>query len=469
MRSFGRIWQTTLRARRRRERASRTSGPKLGHRGGQSGRRAESRRRSHRSAVLNERIHDDVRLCRGDDQCGAARLRHRRRPVDVSVTRKEQGAVVVVRDLGSGIVTSGRRRRGLRISIIATLTDQYAVKSVSGVGTQLRWRSGPAWSLPASRESRFDLVPCLRQHRRPILSHQRGNRTWRSVVTVRFASGAVEYWYEAAVPVGDRVGREASGFVTSVELDGEDHATVSVGTPAPDFVRWDDLASSSGRTSPKRPTAPRIRSGLRALRSAAAGSRYRGGARRAGVARSTLYRHFRSKEDLVLAFLQRREQLWTGARRGGEASRRDSPRAAPGDLRRLRRVVPSRRLRGCSFINVLLESATSTIPVGGASAAHLEYIRSVVGRIAGRPGSPTRTSADSWHPHEGLDRRRRQGDVLAARRARAMGERSTSTCRRRQAERPRTRIDRALRTSRRKNAAVGLALSLPACVPEPAE
>jgi AcrR family transcriptional regulator len=31
----------------------------------------------------------------------------------------------------------------------------------------------------------------------------------------------------------------------------------------------------------------------------------------AGVAKMTLYRHFRSKDDLVLAALERRQQLWT--------------------------------------------------------------------------------------------------------------------------------------------------------------
>ena len=32
---------------------------------------------------------------------------------------------------------------------------------------------------------------------------------------------------------------------------------------------------------------------------------------RSGVARQTMYRHFASKQELVLAFLERREELWT--------------------------------------------------------------------------------------------------------------------------------------------------------------
>jgi hypothetical protein len=69
-------------------------------------------------------------------------------------------------------------------------------------------------------------------------------------LTVRYASGEVEHRYGATLPkVGDRLGRNGDeGFVTQVEADGpEGWAVVSVGTPAPEGVSWDDLSAPETR------------------------------------------------------------------------------------------------------------------------------------------------------------------------------------------------------------------------------
>ena len=49
---------------------------------------------------------------------------------------------------------------------------------------------------------------------------------------------------------------------------------------------------------------------------------------RSGVARQTLYRHFDSKQDLVLAFLERREEVWTKEWLQAEVERRETEPAA---------------------------------------------------------------------------------------------------------------------------------------------
>jgi AcrR family transcriptional regulator len=101
---------------------------------------------------------------------------------------------------------------------------------------------------------------------------------------------------------------------------------------------------------------------------------------RAGVAKATLYRHFATKNDLVLAVLQRREELWT--------------HGLIEEQSRLRGNTPEEQLlaifdvlhdwfqsrdgyEGCSFINVLLELGPDH-PAGRASVAHIDHVRDIV-------------------------------------------------------------------------------------------
>lgn len=143
----------------------------------------------------------------------------------------------------------------------------------------------------------------------------------------------------------------------------------------------------------------------------------------AGVAKATMYRHFPSKDDLVVAFLAQRELRWTLGWVEAEArSRGGTPEEqllAIFDL--FDEWFRRPDFEGCSFINVLLEMG-SEHPAGRACVEHLENIRGVVRALAEEAGlrDPV-TFARSWHIlMKGSIVQAAEGDLEAARRAQAM-------------------------------------------------
>jgi AcrR family transcriptional regulator len=144
---------------------------------------------------------------------------------------------------------------------------------------------------------------------------------------------------------------------------------------------------------------------------------------RAQVAKATLYRHFRTKDDLVLAFLKQREQAWTKDFVEAEARRRGS--TPEEQLLAIFDVFDQwfRRegFEACSFINVLLELGPEH-PAGKACVTHLDNIRTVVRTLAEEAGLRDPESfARSWHIlMKGSIISAFEGDLEAANRAQAM-------------------------------------------------
>jgi AcrR family transcriptional regulator len=145
---------------------------------------------------------------------------------------------------------------------------------------------------------------------------------------------------------------------------------------------------------------------------------------RASVAKATLYRHFPSKNDLVLEFLRRREELWTYGWVEREARLRGgTPEAsllAIFDL--FDEWFHGDDFEGCSFVNILLETADRGSKIGMASAMHLENIRGVIRTLAEEAGlRDVEDFALSFHIlMKGSIVQAGEGDVDAAKRAQAM-------------------------------------------------
>jgi AcrR family transcriptional regulator len=120
---------------------------------------------------------------------------------------------------------------------------------------------------------------------------------------------------------------------------------------------------------------------------------------KSGVAKMTLYRHFKSKQDLVLAFLDRREALWTE-----DGLIREVGARARGPRERLLAIFDAYHdwfqaedFEGCVFVNVLLEYQADN-PLHVAAAGHLARVRAFVRDLAIQANIQNAAEfCDIWH------------------------------------------------------------------------
>ncbi|MET7304617.1 TetR family transcriptional regulator [Embleya sp. NPDC005575] len=90
-----------------------------------------------------------------------------------------------------------------------------------------------------------------------------------------------------------------------------------------------------------------------------------------GVGRASLYRHFPSKDDLVVAVLEARDRRW----RNWLAERVEALGGHPlAVFDALAERFAHNDFRGCAFINTMIESADPDSPAHRVAAAHKEHV-----------------------------------------------------------------------------------------------
>lgn len=105
----------------------------------------------------------------------------------------------------------------------------------------------------------------------------------------------------------------------------------------------------------------------------------------AGVAKTSLYRHFRTKDDLIAAFLQREdEDFWGGWDRVAQRHRDDPLGELEAHLHWIGERVARPNYRGCPQLNVAAEFPDSDHPARKVAAAHKTELRHRLKGIAER-------------------------------------------------------------------------------------
>jgi len=106
-----------------------------------------------------------------------------------------------------------------------------------------------------------------------------------------------------------------------------------------------------------------------------------------GVAKATLYKHFPAKDDLVLAYLDRVDEMWSGQlHAAAEAAGPDPADQLVGLFDALSSACLNKGYRGCGFINAAAESEPGT-PIHARTLAHKDAVRAWMRGLAEQAGA----------------------------------------------------------------------------------
>ncbi|MGR9012158.1 MAG: TetR/AcrR family transcriptional regulator [Gammaproteobacteria bacterium] len=111
-------------------------------------------------------------------------------------------------------------------------------------------------------------------------------------------------------------------------------------------------------------------------------------AKAANTTKMSLYKYFTSKDQLVLAFLRKRDEdfrLWFVAQVDGKANTPKAKLLAIFDVIDEWMAIPE--FRGCAFINAAAEFPLEGNPVHQVSAEFYDHFRSYIADLAGQCGA----------------------------------------------------------------------------------